>query len=344
MERGNILHMSRRRRLYLVLLSLPIWVGLIFSLLANWLLQPNSSFLYPAEIGIAAFVIGGVIREPRIVAFLMGFLVTSFLLLLYFWDQRSARQTQILLTEAQREAERSRRSFLRRLDHEIKNPLTGLRAALVNLQETQATDERQHATENAGRAVERLTRLLTDLRKLSDLGERPIELSIVDIPDLLQDAVDAAQVLPAYDKRDVSLLIPKVPSPFPFVTGDRDLLVLAVYNLIENALKFTSPNDSVEVRAAEDGRNILIEVADSGVGVPPEDAPKIFEELFRASNARGIEGSGLGLALVHRIVSLHNGKISVRSSQENPRGTVFTMSLPVMKRGRVVAQNTSNAQ
>lgn len=344
MERGNILRMSRRRRLYLVLLSLPIWVGLIFSLLANWLLQPNSSFLYPAEVGIAAFVVGGVIREPRIVAFLTGVLVTSFLLLLYFWDQRSARQTQILLTEAQREAERSRRSFLRRLDHEIKNPLTGLRAALVNLQETQATDERQHATENAGRAVERLTRLLTDLRKLSDLGERPIELSIVDIPDLLQDAVDAAQVLPAYDRRDVSLLIPKVPSPFPFVTGDRDLLVLAVYNLIENALKFTSPNDSVEVRAAEDGRNILIEVADSGVGVPPEDAPKIFEELFRASNARGIEGSGLGLALVHRIVSLHDGKISVRSSQENPRGTVFTMSLPVMKRGKVVAQITSNAQ
>ena len=336
--------MSRRRRLYLLLLSLPIWVGLLSSLLANWLLQPNSSFLYPTELGIAAFVIGGVIREPRIIAFFIGFLITSFLVLLYFWDQRSARQTQILLTEAQREAERSRRSFLRRLDHEIKNPLTGLRAALVNLQETQATDERQHATENAGRAVERLTRLLTDLRKLSDLGERPIELSIVDIPDLLQDAVDAAQVLPAYDRRDVSLLIPKVPSPFPFVTGDRDLLVLAVYNLIENALKFTSTEDSVEVRAAEDGRNILIEVADSGVGVPPEDAPKIFEELFRASNARGIEGSGLGLALVHRIVSLHDGKISVRSSQENPRGTVFTMRLPVMKRGKITAQNISNAQ
>ena len=118
MERGNILGMSRRRRLYLVLLSLPIWVGLLFSLLANWLLQPNSSFLYPAEVGIAAFVIGGVIREPRIFGFLIGFLITFFLLLLYFWDQRSARQTQILLTEAQREAERSRRSFLRRLGRE----------------------------------------------------------------------------------------------------------------------------------------------------------------------------------------------------------------------------------
>ena len=301
-------------------------------MLAQRFIQPNSSFLYPTEIGIAAFVFGGVIRDPRFVAFVFGFLITLFLLLLYFWDQRSARQTQILLAEAQREAERSRRSFLRRLDHEIKNPLTGLRAALVNLQESQITDERQHATENASRAVERLTRLLTDLRKLSDLGERPLERSVVDIPDLLQDAVDAAHVLPAYEERDVSLLIPKVPSPFPCVTGDRDLLVLAVYNLIENALKFTSADDSVEVRAAEDGKSILIEVADSGVGVPAEDAPKIFEEFFRGSNARSTAGSGLGLALVHRIVSLHGGKISVRSNQENPRGTVFTMRLPVMKR------------
>ena len=335
--------MSRKRRLYLFLLSLPLWVGLLSSLLAQRLLQPNSSFLFPAEFGIAAFVIGGVIREPRLVAFVFGFLITLFLLLLYFWDQRSARQTQILLTEAQREAERSRRSFLRRLDHEIKNPLTGLRAALVNLQETHAKDERQHATENASRAVERLTRLLTDLRKLSDLGERPIERSVVDIPDLLQDAVEAAHVLPAYEGREVSLLIPKVPSPFPCVTGDRDLLVLAVYNLIENALKFTSPNDSVEVRAAEDGKTILIEVADSGVGVPPEDATKIFEELYRGSNARSTAGSGLGLALVHRIVSLHDGKISVRSSQENPRWTVFTMRLPVMKRSKIAGLNVPNA-
>ena len=135
----------------------------------------------------------------------------------------------------------------------------------------------------------------------------------------------------------MSLLIPKVPSPFPYVTGDRDLLVLAVYNLIENALKFTSADDSVEIRALEDGKTILIEVADLGVGVPPEDTSKIFEELFRGSNARSTEGSGLGLALVNRIVTLHGGKISVRSSQEDPRGTVFTMRLPAMKKARSVS-------
>jgi two-component system OmpR family sensor kinase len=234
-----------------------------------------------------------------------------------------------MVEDAQREAEQGRRRFLRRLDHEIKNPLTGLRAALVNMQEVKNDTDRKRAVDNANNAVERLTRLLTDLRKLSDLGERPIELWQVDVPDLLQDVVDAAHVLPAYKGREVNLLIPKVPSPFPTLTGDRDLLVLAVYNLVENAMKFTCETDSVEIRVNEDGRAIVIEVADSGAGIPAEDVSKIFEELYRGSNARSTEGSGLGLALVYRIIALHGGQITVRSSQEEPRGTVFTIRLPV---------------
>jgi two-component system OmpR family sensor kinase len=187
--------------------------------------------------------------------------------------------------------------------------------------------------DNAGRAVERLTRLLTDLRKLSDLGDRSLERSIVDVPELLQDAVDAAHVLPAYDGREVSLLIPKVPSPFPCVTGDRDLLVLAVYNLIENALKFTSADDSVEIRASEDGKSILIEVADSGVGVPPEDVSKILKNFSRvecAQHRRKRVGPGSGES--DRYIAW--SAISVRSSQEDPRGTVFTMRLPAVKKAR----------
>jgi signal transduction histidine kinase len=78
----------------------------------------------------------------------------------------------------------------------------------------------------------------------------------------------------------------------------------------------------------EDGRAILIEVADTGIGVAPEDVANIFDELYRGSNARGTEGSGLGLALVNRIASLHGGGVGVRSSQVEPRGTVFTLRLP----------------
>ncbi|HLO32865.1 MAG TPA: ATP-binding protein [Anaerolineales bacterium] len=316
----------------LFLIFLPLLGGVVSFILINLLAQSVPPFMVTADFGVLAFVFGVTIRNLGIVPLMLGLFITGLLLILYNRALRHQEQTQMLVEEAQREAEQGRRRFLRRLDHEIKNPLTGLRAALVNMQEAQASTDRQRAVENAGHAVERLTRLLTDLRKLSDLGERPIELWQVDVPDLLQDVVDAAHSLPAYKGRDVNLLIPKVPSPFPMITGDRDLLVLAVYNLVENALKFTSVNDSVEIRLAEDGRAILIEVADSGAGIPVEDVSKIFEELYRGSNARSTEGSGLGLALVHRIIVLHEGQIQVRSSQEEPRGTVFTIRLPVPKK------------
>src|SRR4026207_765736 len=312
--------MRIKNLIMLLLILLPLIFGVLASFVAQVLWNPVPILLFKIDVGILAF--------------LAGLSVTLLLLAFRLGTAGNEKRSRKLIEDSLRESEQGRQRFLRRLDHEIKNPLTGLRAALVNLQEAQAGDERQHAVDNAGRAVERLTRLLTDLRKLSDLGDRSIELYIVDVPELLQDAVDAAHVLPAYDGREVSLLIPKVPSPFPCVTGDRDLLVLAVYNLIENALKFTSADDSVEIRASEDGKLILIEVADSGVGVPPEDVSKIFEELFRGSNARSTEGSGLGLALVNRIVTLHGGRISVRSSQEDPRGTVFTMRLPAVKKAR----------
>ena len=300
----------------------------MLSILVRLILPAASPTLISMDIGIAAFVLGLTIRQTGIVAFILGFLLTLPFLGFYYWDRRRMWDAQSLYADYVQEAGEKRRHFLRRLDHEIKNPLTGLRAALVNLQEAQKGEERQRAVGNASRAVERLTRLLTDLRKLSDLEERAIERLPVDVPELLEDVVDAARTIPAYEGRNINLFVTRVPSPFPLVTGDRDLLVLAVYNLVENALKFTSARDSVEVRALEDGKAIVIEVADSGAGIPSDELSKIFEELYRGSNARSTEGSGLGLALVHRIAALHGGGVGVRSSQSEPRGTVFTLRLP----------------
>ena len=309
-------------------LGLPVVVGLVLAL-PVWLIVPAvPATLTTIDLGFFALVVGLTIRNTAILVFLIGFILTAIVILVVWWDRRRLAQAQTLYADYVEDTEQKRRHFLRRLDHEIKNPLTGLRAALVNLQEAQVADERLHAQQNAGRAVERLKSLLTDLRKLADLDERPIERYGVDVPDLLNDVVEAARAIPAYAGRNISLLIPKVPSPFPTITGDRDLLVLAVYNLVENALKFTAGDDSVEVRALEDGRAVVIEVADSGAGIPVTDVSKIFDELYRGSNARSTDGSGLGLALVHRIATLHGGGVGVRSSQQEPRGTVFTLRLP----------------
>ncbi|HEY5728510.1 MAG TPA: HAMP domain-containing sensor histidine kinase, partial [Anaerolineales bacterium] len=315
-------------RSLLIWVGFPVVIGLALAFLAGFLLPNEFPFLASVDLGFTGIVFGMSIRNSSLVGYLLGFFVTLLILGIRHWDRRHISQTQTMYADFLQNERDNRRNFMRRLDHEIKNPLTGLRAALVNLKEEQTEERRQRAVGNANRAVERLIRLLTDLRKLSDLEERAIEHIPVDVPELLDDVVTAARVSPVYEGREINLLIPKVPSPFPSITGDRDLLLLAAYNLVENALKFTSTNESVEVRAMEDGRAIVIEVADTGMGIPPEDIANIFEELYRGSNARGTEGSGLGLALVNRIAALHGGGVGVRSSQNNPRGTVFTLRLP----------------
>jgi two-component system OmpR family sensor kinase len=306
--------MYKKNWIVLILIFLPLFFGALASFLAQWIWNPVPLLVFRIDVGMVAFVFGLFITLLLLVAYLSAWV-----------KEQKARQ---VIEQSLQESEQGRQRFLRRLDHEIKNPLTGLRAALVNLQETSDSEERRRASENASHAIERLTRLLTDLRKLSELDESSIERMPVDIPELLDDVVEAARTIPLYQGRNVNLLITKVPAPLPPVIGDRDLLSLAVYNLVENALKYTSVNDSVEVRALEDGKAILVEVADSGAGIQSDDLSKIFEELYRGSNARGTEGSGLGLALVNRIVSLHGGQIEVRSRQDGPRGTVFTIRLP----------------
>ncbi len=320
--------LKNRWKTLLIWSLFPFLMGLTFFAIVQIFLSSISPILTSVDFGIAAFVVGVTLRAPGVFAFLFGFFAALIGLGIYYWDRRRVWEARSLYADYVQETAQKRRHFLRRLDHEIKNPLMGMRAALVNLKEEKTEEERLRAVGNADRAVERLTRLLTDLRKLSDLEERTIERFPVNVPELLDDVVSAARTIPAYEGRNITLLIPKIPSPFPMVTGDRDLLVLAVYNLVENALKFTTADDSIEVRALEDGRSILIEVADSGVGIQADDISKIFEELYRGSNARGTEGSGLGLALVNRIAVLHGGGVGVRSSQTEPRGTVFTLRLP----------------
>ncbi len=105
-----------------------------------------------------AIVLGVVIQDIGVVVFIVGFLVSSIFLFFYYWDKRQIAQAHTMYADYLQDVRDNRRDFLRRLDHEIKNPLTGLRAALVNLKETRSDEDRDRAVGNASRAVERLTR------------------------------------------------------------------------------------------------------------------------------------------------------------------------------------------
>jgi two-component system OmpR family sensor kinase len=331
---------------YLILAFVPLLAGVVIDIVLHVRPQAVPMLVFKIDIGSTLAVIGASVSFVLLVG-LLG------------WELAGRRWAGRLVAVL-RSQEEARRRFIRRLDHELKNPLTGLRAALANLGapdrmaqtelgrsldetapsmnsrglaprgEEEPTAPEQTAPQSlvdAERQTERLSRLIADLRKLAELEERPLDLSPVDLAEVLEEVVAAVCALPQYARRPVGLVIPRVPWPLPQVNGDRDLLGLAFYNLVENALKYSRPGDAVEVRAVEDGRWVIVEVADGGPGVAAEDLPRIFEELYRGANARGLEGSGLGLSLVRRVIDRHGGEISVRSRQAAQNGTVFRVRL-----------------
>lgn len=298
----------------ILLALIPLGLGLgIYAVWQIWL-SSMPLLVFKADAGSALAVVG---------------LVISLLLLSWvLGGWAAALRCEQRLTDAHQSAEAARRRFIRQLDHALKNPLTGLRAAMANLG---MGGPEAGSLGDADRQVERLSRLVGDLRKLAEMEERPIESDAVDLATVLEETVEALRELPQHAGRSITLVISKVPWPLPAVTGDRDLLGLAFYNLVENALKYSGPGDAVEVRAVEDGRWLIVEVADSGPGIAGEDLPRVFEELYRGANARGLEGSGLGLALVRRVIERHAGEVTVRSRQSGQKGTVFRVRMPARR-------------
>jgi len=238
------------------------------------------------------------------------------------------------------EAREDRRRFLRRLDHELKNPLTAILAGLANLSisEHQPTNgrhlskERRNTIKSVEQQVQRLSTLVGDLRKLADLEIRHMEFSSVNLTEVIEEAYSVAKTLNGAENRNWSYSIPRAPWPLPVIWGDRDLLFLAFHNLLDNAVKFTRPGDMIELRAFEDNQMVFIEVADSGLGIPDQEIPHIWEELYRGEAARSIPGSGLGLSLVAAIIKRHNGQVSI--STRNRQGTKFTIKMPIKEGGR----------
>jgi two-component system OmpR family sensor kinase len=241
------------------------------------------------------------------------------------WDW-AGRRCQQQVADTRVRLAQERRRFLQRIDHELKNPLTAIRAGLANVANGASGSAQQEVLASVEAQVLRISQLTADLRKLAELETRPLELVPVNVADLLKEVVGLAQEQPLASARRLALVLPQAPWPVPDVPGDRDLLFLATYNLLDNALKFTRKGDTVEVRAVDDRTYVTIEVADTGPGIPREELPRVWEELYRGQGARGVPGSGLGLALVRAIVERHGGQVIVRSRVG--QGTVVTLRLP----------------
>lgn len=246
-----------------------------------------------------------------------------------------------------REAERgAHRQFLARLDHELKNPLTAVHAAVASVADLPTGDAATDALSPV-RVIEaqtaRMGRLVGDLRKIAALESQPIEQEAVDLETLAAEVVAAVRedlaVAPGPggatgSVRDLTVVLPRVPWPLPPVRGDVDLLFVALYNVLSNAVKFTGEGARIEVRGVEEQGAVVLEVADSGAGIPADEVSLVWQELARASNSRGVPGSGLGLAMVHAIVRRHGGEVALSSRLGH--GTSVRMRLPTVVGGTAV--------
>jgi two-component system OmpR family sensor kinase len=296
------------KRIWLLLL-IPFVFGVLLKILleSGWL--ENSVLFMRIDLGTLALLLGLFLS-------ILLFIIWS----IFLWQDRQFNQEFIQFQDTTAE---ERRQFLQRLDHELKNPLTAIQAGLANLEGT----VNQPAIESIKAQTQRLSRLVADLRKLAELGTRPIERSPVDLSSVLKESVEIVQEEPEAALHSITLSLPQAPWPLPEVQGDEDLLLLALLNLLGNAVKFSEPDATVEVRAFEDADMVTIEVADTGPGIPESEVPYVWQELYRGQGARGVPGSGLGLALVSAITERHGGQVTLRSRVR--QGTVVSMKIPI---------------
>jgi PAS domain S-box-containing protein len=231
--------------------------------------------------------------------------------------------------ELERSSERMR-EFLATLAHELRNPLAPVRNAVGVMQlETGLSPAMMHSRDLIDRQVTHLTRLVDDLLDVGRIMSDKIELRVgrVDLGELMTRAIEAAR--PFTDAHE-QLVVPHVPDEPVSIRGDMTRLVQVLQNLLHNASKFSPAGSRIDVTGRIDYRMAVLEVRDSGCGIPAQSLDKIFQ-LFaqeKAAQNSGEGGLGIGLTLCKSLVEMHGGSIFA-SSEGLGCGSTFTLSLPL---------------
>lgn len=229
------------------------------------------------------------------------------------------------------EADRIKSQYLRKVSHELRAPLAAVQSILKVVLEGLTGEVSGKTREMVERAESRtweLLKLLNDLLILSRSREAKLEGGMERV--YVSEAVKRVMGLlrARFENKNV-VVEAKIPSTLPPVLGDRESIEQLFTNLIGNAVKYTPRGGRVTIRAVSENEYLRIQVSDTGIGIPPEEIPKIFNEFYRAPNAIQFArvGTGLGLSIVKSIIDVHKGDISVQS--EVGKGTTFTVRLPL---------------
>lgn len=220
--------------------------------------------------------------------------------------------------------------FISTVSHELRTPLTCIKEAVGVVLDGIAgeiNDRQRHFLNIVKRNIERLTILINDVLDFQRLesGRSKIDIRENDVREVVR-SIDETMSFAAKQK-GLNFMI-ELDENLPRVWFDSNKIIQVLTNLIGNAIKFTPQGGSVTVSILRHGNELIMRVLDTGMGIPKEDLPKIFDKFYRVSRpGKEIQGTGLGLSIMQKIVDLHRGRIEVES--EVNRGTTFTVFLPL---------------
>ncbi|MFL7791527.1 MAG: ATP-binding protein [Anaerolineae bacterium] len=226
-----------------------------------------------------------------------------------------------------RQLETVRRDFISNISHELRTPLASLKALADTLRDGALEDPpaARRFLDRMEVEVDALTQMVQELLELSRIesGQVGFEIVPVSVIDVVNPSVE--RLRPQAERADLRLSV-NLPPELPLVLADAERVRQVITNLVHNAIKFTSPGGEVAVSAAAGEDEVIISVRDTGVGIPADDLPRIFERFFKADRARSGGGTGLGLAIAKHIVLAHGGRIWAESVET--RGSIFYVALP----------------
>jgi two-component system phosphate regulon sensor histidine kinase PhoR len=228
-----------------------------------------------------------------------------------------------------RKLEQLKAAFVNAISHDLRIPLTGIMGYAEFLEEglsgPLSDAQLEHVTHILD-AARRMTRLLNELLDYARLeaGGFSIEARPMDFRGALEQA--AATFYPAFERKRIRYAA-ELPEALPEVQADPERVVQVLSNLLSNAAKFTPEGGAVTVRAALEGAVLRVEVADTGVGIPSEDLPHLFERFYQTSAGKQAGGTGLGLNISKTLIEAQGGSMSATSV--SGRGSVFWFTLPL---------------
>ncbi|MFM7234709.1 MAG: sensor histidine kinase [Flavobacteriales bacterium] len=240
------------------------------------------------------------------------------------WADQKIREVKEL-----RSAENYRREFIGNLAHELKTPVFNVQGYIETLLETELNDAELNRKflEKANNGCERLVDLLKDLDQIASIesGNMELEWSRFDVVELIKQTIELLEQSAA--DRNITLRLGNAAEKPILVNADRKRIQQVIVNLLMNSISYGKENGETRVRFYDMDDNVLVEIADDGLGIAMEHLPRLFERFYRVdkSRSRNEGGSGLGLAICKHIVDSHNQSISVRSTEGVGSTFAFTL-------------------